>query len=158
MFPIQDYINKCKQKINYHKGQLINAKAWDNAMGLIIVILSATQAFSMTIMTVIGSSAFEIAIVSGTFSLVVIIFSRIKESYQFLSLHYQHSHICEEFTDLHYNLTKSLNNFNNETFNSSEYEKNIVKYSVILNKSHLQHINNCRSLFCCISKYSEELL
>ena len=156
--PILEYIEKCKTKINYHKNQSIQSNSWNNALSLITVSLAATQALATTIMSVIDSSADEIAIVSGVFSLVIIIASKVRENYQFLSLHYQHDHICKEFIDLHYELLKCLNDYNNDIFDHAVYEKNIIKYSVIINRSHLQHISNCRSVFCCISEPEDELL
>lgn len=155
---ISDFISKCTDKINYHKNQSIQCRSWNNAVGLILVILASSQALLMTILPIYQLPSSSVAITSAVFSFLIIVWSKIRENYQFLALSIQHDHICTEFVDLHYNFTMNLIQYSDDMFDAREYEKNVIRYSSILNRSHLQHVSDCRSIFCCISKPGPELL
>ena len=141
-----DYIRKIDKKINFHRQQSVNSKNWFNFFNLFTVVLASLQTFFMVILPLIGGSVLEITLTSSIFSLFIVICNKIMSNYEFLSLHYQHKHICDEFTVLHFEF------LNMDLEDGCDMIKNIHIYSHLLTKSNIQNVADYRSIFGCVKK------
>lgn len=138
------YIIDLKGKIHFHKQNALNSKMWDNVLSTTSMILSALTALTMTILTVVETDAGIITIVGGLYAFTITVVNKVKDSYSFLALSFQHFNIQDQYAEL-------LLEFENCGEDDSEYLRLLMnKYTLISQKSHIQSVQSCRYLFCCL--------
>jgi hypothetical protein len=145
---IGEYSNECLTKSQFHRKNARNAMIWWNFLGVLNVVLTASQALSMTIQAVNESEAKEIAITGGVFAFSIAISSRIKSSFSFNVLSLEHHHIADDYDELIHNFRLLLNDIDRNDFNEKIYEQYVHRFISVSEKSHVQTVKSCGSSLC----------
>ena len=140
---IEQYLEKCTTKIDFHSKNAKNAQIWNNVLSLINISISALCALTMTILTVTGVGSTPITCVGASYAFVITIATKLKEDYKFNVLEYAHNDIKDDFAELKINFEKLK-----YTDDYRDIEKYIIKYEHIMKTSHLQTVKSCK--FCCL--------
>jgi hypothetical protein len=148
---IKQYIDLCENKSIFHRNQAKNSLNWFNILGIINVILTASQALSMTVMSVIKIKDTDIAIVGGVFACVLAVTSRIQSSFSFNSLSVQHNQISDDFGELVELFMFVIDDIETDNYNEKVYQNLVHRYISIQEKTHIQTVRECHllSLDCC---------
>ena len=134
---------ECKNKVDMHTRNAQSSRGWNNTLSLLGVILSAGTALAMTIMTVEKANNIALTITGAVFAFSISITQKIKESYNFEVLSFQHNSAADDFHDLYFGFMNLANKFD-----EVEFEKLMVRYVSLCQKYHLQSIKDCK-IFCC---------
>jgi hypothetical protein len=144
---INNYIKICSEKKIFHLKNSQSAAKWNSMFNLVNVILTATTALSMTILTVLDSSDINISIIGGTFAFLIAISNQIQKNYNFSILNYQHSDLSQDFFDLENQFivtSKKIHNYD-------DYEKLILRYLNINSRTNILTVRPCYDIFCLCS-------
>lgn len=139
------YIKLCNEKKIYHLSNAISANKMHNIFNFINVLFSSGCALSMTILTVIGTSNVNIAIIGGVFAFAIAISSQVQKNYGFQILNYQHAEISNDYTQLESDFII----LNGKSHSYTDYELLVLKYLSINNKTNISAVRKCDD-FCCI--------
>ena len=126
------YLDLCKERLEYHRKQCSAARKCDNLFQISNVVLTSFQMLSLTIMSNINTSSTDVAIVSGIFTLLITIISRIESSFDFGILNVKHSILVDDFNEIVMQLE-----YNTE--NPIDASK-LARIISILEKNHLQSV------------------
>ncbi len=139
---INEYIEKCKLKCEYHRNQAIISKHYDNLLSIMSVVLSSAQVLAMVTELVIEQTNSVITITGAAFAFFVAINNQLKNSYAFLSLSVSHHHLADEYSELRHDLA---------TMRVPEIDipKLTSKFLCLEQKSHLQQLKSCDKKLCC---------
>lgn len=144
-----EYIEKCETSINYHKENAKNAKKWNLFINMSNIVLSATMAFSMTVMSVLNSPNATVTIVGSTFALFIGIGNKIKDDMSFKSLAFAHDSASDSYSELKQSFVLLLNDIDKHQYSPEQFDQLILKYEAISQKSHFQSVKCCK-MFCCL--------
>ena len=145
---IKEYIELCKEKGEFHRKQANYSLRWWNLFGIINVVLTASQALTMTIQAATGSDSVPIAITGGAFAALIAISGRIQLSFSFNCLSLEHHHLADDFDELVQKFTLLINDIEKEEYEEKDYEHCVNRYISVNEKTHLQAVTKLR-LICC---------
>lgn len=141
-----NYIAECSELSCYHKTQAINATNWDQFTGILLAISIASQVLSLTIMTTLGVQSITIGITGGVFGFITGILSKVKSSYSFDVLAFQHNQVSDDFNELASHFSLLHNDIERDSLSEGSYEHHIIKLSSIKEKAHLKSVRNCQCM------------
>ncbi len=145
---IEGYTNSCNTKGDFHRSQAKHSLRWWNFLGVLNVVLTASQALALTIQASLEDTGRNIAIVGGTFSFCIAVFIRIQMSYSFNCLSIEHHHLADDYQELGQRFRLLLNDIEKEEFKEEDYEKCVDRYISVNEKTHLQNVSKLK-IFCC---------
>ena len=147
---INNYIEKCNIKIDYHKINARHARLWNNFISTGNIFLSSLSSLLMVIFTVVHTPESTISIISGCLFFTLTISNKVKDDFNFLSLSISHHNSMDAYSDIKYELEKLINS-------TEDLEQNIrplidiiiLKYGGVNQKSHHQSVRWC-FYGCCL--------
>ena len=147
---IDKYIEECNEEIKMHEKQgLENLRCWD-INNVFNTILAAGQGLALTIQTVNGDSASQVAIVGGAFTFFIFIVTRIQFSFGFNALSVQHNQLADDFKELSENFSLLINDIEKNEFNEALYEQYIRRFVSIIEKGHIPKVKGyCHYFYFC---------
>jgi len=145
---INDYVDVCKNKCYFHREQAKHSMRWWNLLGVVNVVLTASQALAMTIQASLSESSYSIAITGGVFACFIAIFNRVQMAFAFNCLCLEHHHLADNFNELEQRFLLLINDIEKEEFSEPEYEKCVNRYISINEKTHLQTVYHMKLCFC----------
>lgn len=143
-----DYIVKCEEKVEYHTENALAANQWNNFLNTTTIIMGAMNIFTLSLLTVFEASTLAVTVVSGSFSLVLMLSQNIKDAYSFKSLGHLHYSSADSFSELKQSFQTLLDTIERHKFNESDFDALVIRYEGVLQKSHHQSIKKCK-IFCC---------
>ena len=144
-----DYVSKCNALSTRHRNQAKYALTWWNCLGIFNVMLTSAQALTMTVQTVYQSDNISIAVTGGIFAFVIAVSSRIQMSFSFNSLAIQHHQVADDYNELTHRFLLFLNEIQHGVYDTNDYDKMVLRFASIGEKSHLQSVYECKLLPCC---------
>jgi len=142
---VDNYINKCQDKINKHSINSKNSRIWNNLLGTLNILISAMSALTMTIMTVAEVDSAGITIVGATYAFLITVFTKVKDDYEFNLLNFRHASVMDDYSELNIQFEKLKYEFDNVKMESC-----IIKYESINKNSHIQDVKICYlGNLCC---------
>lgn len=142
---ISNYILKCTDKIEKHKNNAINASVWNNFLSTASIVLSAGTALSLSILTVLESDVITITVVSSIYAFLITIANKVKDSYSFLALSYQHYHLLDQFAEIQIEMQKAY-----DLNDVDQFPILIYRFILIEQKSHIQNVKCSNCMRCCL--------
>lgn len=144
LIDLENYINNCKLKIDYHRINAKNSNSWNNFLGIFQVILTAGSALLTTCLAVFKTEENVVLITSACFSCVIAIFSRVQTSYSFNLLTLQHHSAFDDYSEL----LRDFSMLDPEQFDENVYKLLTHRYISVIEKSHYMPIRSCIFLDC----------
>ncbi len=145
---IGEYTALCNKKGDFHRNQAKHSLRWWNFLGVLNVLLTASQALALTIQASLEDDGKNIAIVGGTFSFCIAVFTRVQMSFSFNCLSIEHHHVADDYQELGQRFRLLINDIEKEEFKEDDYEKCVNRYISINEKTHLQTVTKLK-IFCC---------
>ena len=148
---IVSHIELCKKQADHHHKNALASKGWDSVLSLSNVILTGLTAFSMTLLSIFDpNDSVAITVVGASFALILGINNKVKDSYSFLALSYQHHSACDSYHELIYIFTHLLNECDSNLLECKDYDNAIARFIGVSQKSHIQTVKSCK-IFCCFA-------
>ena len=141
-----NYIKECSKLSEYHKTQGINATSWHFFTGMLLTISISAQVLSLTIMTCLGVQSMYIGITGGVFAFITGIITKVKHTYAFDVLAFQHNQVADDFNELASQFSLVHNDIERDSLSENDYEDNIIKFSTIKEKAHLKSVRDCKCM------------
>lgn len=149
---IENYEKLCATKADHHMRNGFSAKRWDNFLVISALFFSAASQLVIPLMVVVEMSAVSIAIASAVLTFIVTFVSRLKDTFNFSLLNYQHLHLSEEFKGIEaefFMLSRKLNP------DLEDLELLVAKYNGVAQRAGVPSVSECRiccfRVFCCFS-------
>lgn len=139
------YIEESKKKAEYHRKNANNSLKWHNLTNVLGSFITGLSSLTMTIMAVLKFDEGAVAITSGCFSFITLIYNRVCQSYNFQAISIEHHHCSDSFLEL----VKDFNLLDPENINRPVYELLITKYIEIVERSHITPVRPCFIMECC---------
>ena len=143
---IGKYIKLCFDKKIYHIQNAISANKMNNMFNFINVVLSAGTALSMTVLSVVEASDLNVSIIGGVFAFSIAVMNQVQKNYGFQILNYQHAEIANDYTELESEFTI----LSGKQHTYDDYEKLVLRYLSINNKTNITAVRHCGDFFCCL--------
>ena len=140
-----DYILRCSEKIAFHKANGINSSIWNNFLSTSSIFLSALTACTITILTVYDASNEAVVITTSVYAFLITLVNKLKDSYSFLALSFQHYNLQDQFAEIQVDLFKAIHDNDELAINNLIY-----KYTLIEQKSHIQTVKCSNCMRCCL--------
>lgn len=139
------YISESQKKGQAHREWASHSLKWHNFTNIISTIITASSALAMTILTVMKYDEGAVAITSGVFTFLSLVFTRVSQSYNFQLISSEHHHVSDAFLEL----VKDLSLLDPENLNIEIYNLLVAKYIEVVERSHIPPIRSCFLLECC---------
>lgn len=147
---IDEHIKTCDEKGDFHRSQAKHSLRWWNFLGVVNVMLTASQALALTIQASLEDTGKNIAIVGGTFSFFIAVSIRVQMAYSFNCLSIEHHHLADDYQELGHRFKLLINDIEKEEFKEEDYEKCVDRFISITEKTHLQNVSKMK--ICCCEK------
>lgn len=149
---IEEYTTTCNTKGEFHRDQAKHSSRWWNFLGVLNVVLVASQALALTIQASLGDSGKNIAIVGGSFSFCIVVFNRVQMAFAFNCLSIEHHNLADDFQELGQRFRLLVNDVEKEEFEEKDYENCVNRYISVNEKTHLQNVSKMKIFYCCCEK------
>ena len=141
---VKKYLNKCHDKINHHAKQGRRSLSCHYALNVINVLLTGSQVLTAALLTVYGYEAKSLALATGVYSLLTLVFMRVSSIYSFDVLAVLHGQLSDNYTDLHSKFELLI-----VMPDPTLLDKYIIRYTSVTEKSHISIVHNCCFLEKC---------
>lgn len=146
----QAHIDKCIEKVKHHQKNSTSAKHWDNFLSFNNLLLSASTALTMTILTSFSASAVTVTIIGAIYAFLLTINNKIRDEYHFLALYYQHINSLDSFGELEIIFRDLVSKIDTgHIITRDELQTAVAKFESVKQKSHVQTVKECK-FFCCL--------
>lgn len=140
---IDNYIQQCQEKIEYHTQAGGSYTQLDRINAVVGILLTAGLSLTMTVLTATKTEDLSVTIIGSIFAFAISINNKISSTYDFRVIASRHYDASDEYTNLKYTFESISQEHEISPYTTVEYRAACKEYIRIQKWNHLEACNSC---------------